>query len=385
MGNEAKGGTSVQKRKIDVRTYTMIGALVLIWVLFTILTQGKFIGVRNISNLARQMSTVGILGAGMVLVIVTGNIDLSVGSLMGLLGGIAAALMVWQGWGTIETILVVMALGVFASAIQGAIIAYTSVPAFIVTLGGLLVFRGILLGIGKGITIAPLNEDYQMLGQEYLLPILGWVLAGLAIVVVIISFISNRRSRIRYNFEVQSISSMVLKIIGFSALIIVFVLVMNLYKGIPIPVLIMAVVVIIYTFVAQKTTFGRSIYAIGGNLEAAKFSGINVKQKILTVFMMNGVVCAIAGVVYSARINAGIPAAGQSMELDAIAAAIIGGTSMTGGSGKVAGAILGALFMATLDNGMSLLNLEAFWQNIVKGVILVVAVWFDVYTKEKGK
>lgn len=385
MGNEAKGGTAVQKRKIDVRTYTMIGALVLIWVLFTILTQGKFIGVRNISNLARQMSTVGILGAGMVLVIVTGNIDLSVGSLMGLLGGIAAALMVWQGWGTIETILVVMALGIFASAIQGAIIAYTSVPAFIVTLGGLLVFRGILLGIGKGITIAPLNEDYQMLGQEYLLPVLGWILAGFAIVVVVISFISNRKSRIRYNFEVQSISSMVLKIIGFSALIIVFVLVMNLYKGIPIPVLIMAVVVIIYTFVAQKTTFGRSIYAIGGNLEAAKFSGINVKQKILTVFMMNGVVCAIAGVVYSARINAGIPAAGQSMELDAIAAAIIGGTSMTGGSGKVAGAILGALFMATLDNGMSLLNLEAFWQNIVKGVILVVAVWFDVYTKEKGK
>lgn len=385
MGNGSKSGASAQKKKIDVRTYTMIASLVLIWVLFSVLTDGKFIGVRNISNLARQMATVGILGAGMVLVIVTGNIDLSVGSLMGLLGGIAAGLMVWQGWGTIETILVVVVLGVLLSGLQGLIIAYTNVPAFIVTLGGLLVFRGVLLGIGKGITIAPLNKDYQMLGQEYLLPILGWILAGVAIVLLIVSFISKRKSRIRYNFQVSSIRKMIASILVFSVLIIGFVLVMNLYKGIPIPVLIMLLIVIIYTFVAQKTTFGRSIYAIGGNLEAAKFSGINVKNKVLTVFLMNGVVCAIAGVVYSARINAGIPAAGQSMELDAIAAAIIGGTSMSGGSGKVAGAILGALFMATLDNGMSLLNLEAFWQSIVKGIILVVAVWFDVYTKERGK
>lgn len=383
------GTGELQKKKlsskVNIRTYTMIAALVFIWILFTYMTDGNFISVRNISNLSRQMAVVGILGAGMVLVIVTGNIDLSVGSLLGALAGVGASLMVWFDWGTIPTILLLLVIGIIMGVIQGSIISYSGVPAFIVTLGGLLIFRGALLGVTKGITISPLNEDYQALGQAYISKPLGWVFACIAIVVLIILSMNKRKSRKKYNFKVDSIGKMITKVVFFSLLIIIFVATLNSYKGIPVPVLIMCLVVIVLTFVSEKTTFGRSIYAIGGNIEAAKFSGINVKRKILSVYMINGAIAAIAGVVFSARINAGVPSAGTNMELDAIAAAIIGGTSMNGGSGKVAGAILGALFMATLDNGMSLMNIQAFWQFIVKGAILILAVWFDVYTKNKGK
>lgn len=383
------GTGELQKKKssskVNIRTYTMIAALIFIWILFTYMTDGNFISVRNISNLSRQMAVVGILGAGMVLVIVTGNIDLSVGSLLGALAGVAATLMVLFNWGTIPTILLLVLIGILMGVIQGSIISYSGVPAFIVTLGGLLIFRGALLGVTKGITISPLNEDYQALGQAYISKPLGWVFACIAIAVLIILTLKKRKSRNKYNFKVESIGKLITKIVIYSLLIIIFVATLNLYKGIPVPVLIMCLVVIVLTFISEKTTFGRSIYAIGGNIEAAKFSGINVKRKILAVYMMNGAIAAIAGVVFSARINAGIPSAGTNMELDAIAAAIIGGTSMNGGSGKVAGAILGALFMATLDNGMSLMNIQAFWQFIVKGAILILAVWFDVYTKNKGK
>jgi len=382
---EKKKTNSELLKNVNIRTYTMIAVLIILWIFFSILTDGAFILTRNISNLVRQMAIVGILGTGMVLVIVTGGIDLSVGSTLGFLGGIAAALMAWNNWGTASTLTVLILGGIIIGLVQGVIIAYAGVPAFIVTLGGQLIFRGGLLGVTKGISISPLQNAYVWIGQAYFSKTLGLVLAIITIAALLVSSIRKRNSRIKYNFQVEPIHIMIIKWAMLSALILLFVLVMNSYKGIPIPVFLMVILVVIFTFIAEKTTFGRSIYAIGGNIEAAKYSGINVRRNLLIVYGLNGFIAAIAGIVLSARLNAGTPTGGINMELDAIAAAVIGGTSMSGGSGKVAGAILGALFIATIDNGMSMMNMEAFWQYIVKGFILVAAVLFDIRTKSVAK
>lgn len=379
----------MKTNKIDIknnlRSYVMFGALLIIWVFFTILTDGYFISTRNISNLTRQMAVVGILGIGAVMVIITGNIDLSVGSVLGALGGMAAALHIWNGVGPYTTIAMVLLCGILIGSIQGIIISYLRVPAFIVTLGGLLIFRGVLLGITKGISIAPFDEAYKQFGQSYIPSNIGWILAGIFCVYFVFQQLQDRMSKQKYNFEVPGSSRFIL--INAIICIVVFgiMAVLNDYRGLPVPVLIMLLLVLVFTFVAEKTTFGRSIYAIGGNREAAEYSGIKVQRNLVIVYAINGLLAAIAGIVLSARLNAGTPSAGQNMELDAIAAAVIGGTSMSGGVGKISGAILGALFMATIDNGMSMMNLDAYWQFIVKGIILVVAVWFDVYTNEKGK
>jgi D-xylose transport system permease protein len=367
----------------NVRAYAMIIGLILIWAMFAILTDGIFLSARNISNLTMQMAVVAILGAGMVLVIVTGHIDLSVGSLVGLIGGIAAALMVWKGWGTGLTIITVLLIGLAIGAIQGFITAYLNVPAFIVTLGGMMVLKGILLGITKGVTIAPMRESYKVFGQAYITNVTLFSFAGLVILSMFFLAYRKRKSGIKYNLK-QEPSSSYVKPLVYSLLILGFVYIMVAYKGMPVPVFIMLILVIVLTFLADKTTFGRSVYAIGGNLQAAIFSGISVKKIVLIVFALNGLMAAIAGIILSARLNAGSPAAGTMMELDAIAAAVIGGTSLMGGKGKVYGAILGALIMASLDNGMSLLDMDAFWQYIVKGSILIFAVWFDIYSKKKA-
>jgi len=367
----------------DIRSFAMIAGLILIWIIFTVMTDGTFLSARNFSNLTIQMAVVSILGTGMVLVIVTGNIDLSVGSLVGLAGGVAAALMVWQDWGTLPTILVVLALGLFLGLVQGFATVYLNIPAFIVTLGGMMAFRGILLGITKGVSIAPMNNSYKMLGSQYLNETAGLVLAALAVLAVVFSAIRRRLSRKKNGLPLEPIGITAGRPAVIVGLIVAFVLVMYSYKGFPVPVVIMLGLMVIFSFIAAKTKFGRYVYAVGGNVQAAHYSGVNVKKVVLLVFMLNGLIAAIAGIVLSARLNAGAPSSGNMMELDAIAAAVIGGTSLSGGKGKVYGAILGALIMASLDNGMSMLNMEAFWQYIVKGAILVLAVWFDVGMKNK--
>lgn len=368
--------------KENIRNYAMPIGIILLGIIFTILTDGVFLVPRNISNLARQMAVVGILGSGMVIIIVSGNIDLSVGSVLGISSGLAAVLIAWNNWGIIPTILVVIAVGSGIGFIQGLIIGYGKVPAFIVTLGGLIVFKGVLLGTTKGISIAPFTPQYQYIGQAYLNKPLGILFATIVFFVLTISVINERRGKLKYHLEVKKIPYMILKIVFYGVLIFGFLFLMNLYQGIPIPVIIMIVIVTILNFVMSRTVLGRKVYAIGGNIEASKYSGINVEKTTLAIFTLMGVLSALAGIVYSARINAGTTMAGQNMELDAIAAAVIGGTSFSGGVGKVPGAILGALFMAMIDNGMSLLNVEAFWQFVAKGVILVSVVWFDITTKK---
>jgi D-xylose transport system permease protein len=380
----AKASRGARWFKFDARAYTMIGALLSIWVLFSLLHE-RFLTATNLSNLFLQMSVTSILAIGMVLVIVAGHIDLSVGSLVGLTGGIAAILNVWYDWNTIPVIVVTVAIGAAVGFIQGWIIAYKAVPAFIVTLGGMLVFRGILFGISGSVTIAPLSPSLKSIGQSYTSDPIGWAfgIAGLLLVGFLV--LRKRASRLRYGFEVEPLAVSLLRMAVIGVLIIGFVAVMNSYKGIPVPFVMVVVLALLFTFISKNTTFGRQIYAIGGNQEAARLSGINIRRRVLMVFVLCNTLAAIAALVLTARLNAATMNAGQNYELDAIAACVIGGTSLIGGSGTIAGALIGALVMASLDNGMSLMNMESFWQYIVKGGILVLAVYVDIYSRNRRR
>lgn len=370
--------------KFDARAYTMIGALISIWVLFSLL-HDRFLSPTNISNLFLQMSVTSILAIGMVLVIVAGQIDLSVGSLVGLTGGIAAILNVWYEWNTIPVILATLAIGAAIGFIQGWIIAYRAVPAFIVTLGGMLIFRGILFGTTGSVTIAPLTPSVKAIGQSYVGDLIGWIFGIAALAVAGYMVMRKRTARAKFGFDVEPFAVSILRLGVIGALVIGFVYLMNSYKGIPVPFVMVIVLSLIFTFIAKNTTFGRQVYAIGGNPEAARLSGINIKRRILLVFVLCNTLAAIAALVLTARLNAATMSAGQNYELDAIAACVIGGTSLMGGTGTIAGAIIGALVMASLDNGMSLMNLESFWQYIVKGGILILAVYVDIYTRQRKK
>ncbi|MCM3634555.1 sugar ABC transporter permease [Paenibacillus camelliae] len=382
--NQAAFGSRSWKSwfKFDARAYTMIGALLAIWVLFSLLHE-RFLSPTNLSNLFLQMSVTSILAIGMVLVIVAGHIDLSVGSLVGFIGGIVAMLNVWYDWPALPVIIVAIAIGALIGCIQGWIIAYKAVPAFIVTLGGMLVFRGLLFGTTGSVTVAPLSPGLKTIGQSYMTDLIGWVIGGIGLLIAAVLVLRKRSSRSKYGFPVEPLALSVLRIIAAGTLILGFVAVMNSYKGIPVPFLMVVVLALIFTFITRNTTFGRQVYAIGGNPEAAKLSGINIKRRVMLVFVLCNTLAAIAALVLTARLNAATMTAGQNYELDAIAACVIGGTSLIGGAGSIMGALIGALVMSSLDNGMSLMNMESFWQYIVKGGILVLAVYVDIHTRNR--
>ena len=367
--------------KKNIGAYIMLLSLLVICIVFGILTDGIFFYARNISLLARQTTIVGVLAIGMMFVIVAGHIDLSVGSVLGFCGTLAGVLQVWVHWPTIPTIIVVILVGMVCGVWHGYWVAYRKVPAFIITLGGLLVFKGAKFGLSKSMSIAPMNPSFSMLGQSYIPGVIGWILAACAIVAVILAISKKRKSKIKYNFTVDPFAIDALKTVAISLLLVGAVFYLNKYRGIPVPVLIMVVLALIFTFVANSTIFGRSVYAIGGNLEASSLSGIRTKLTTLYVFIISSGLAAVAGMILTARLDAATPSAGDAMELDAIAACIIGGTSMSGGVGKVSGVIIGALVMASLDNGMSLINLENYWQFVVKGLVLTFAVWADTMSK----
>src|SRR5690554_6534075 len=370
--------------KLDVRAYTMIGALLGIWLLFGFMND-RFLSVTNLSNLFLQMSVTSILAIGMVLVIVAGQIDLSVGTLVGLTGGIAAILNVWYEWNTVPVILATLAIGALIGFFQGWIIAYRAVPAFIVTLGGMLVFRGMLFGFSGSVTVAPLTPSLKAVGQSYMVDMIGWIFGIIALAVAAILIIRKRMARQHFGFEVEPLAFSITKILVYGVLILGFVNIMKSYKGIPVPFVMVIVLALVFSFISKNTTFGRHVYAIGGNPEAARLSGINIKRRILIVFILCNTLAAVAGLVLVARLNAATMSAGNMYELDAIAACVIGGTSLMGGIGTIAGALIGALVMASLDNGMSIMNLESYWQYIVKGSILVLAVYVDIYTRNRKK
>ncbi|WP_227003292.1 sugar ABC transporter permease [Kozakia baliensis] len=358
-------------------------AIAVLWSLFTWATDGDFLTARNLSNLLRQMAITGMLASGMVFVIVSGEIDLSVGSLLGLLGGLAAILDNQYHLPFWANMPLVLLLGVLIGAFNGYWVAYLRIPSFIVTLAGLLAWRGVLLGITGGITITPISSTFVAISQSYLPNFVSYIL-GLAIFgTLAFTLFRNRVKRAEYGLPVPSMGLDIAKLVGIGVAIVAFFGVLDAYRGVPLPVLIVLVLLGLFTLMARRTVFGRRIYAIGGNLEATRLSGVNVQLIKLCVFALMGAMAALAGIATTARLAAGSPSAGSLQELDAIASCIIGGTSMRGGVGTVFGALIGALIMASLDNGMSMLGVDTYWQMIVKGVILLLAVWLDVATTQK--
>jgi len=366
-------------------------ALAAIWGVFFFLTHGSYLDAQNISNLFRQMTVTALLSIGMVLVIVTGGIDLSVGKLAGFVSVVVAYLQfyVWfklfPGQVVLPAILSVICgllVGLLAGVVQGYIIAYLGLPAFIVTLGGMWLFNGLLLLVTQGKTIAANQPVFSDIAQGYLPPIWGWVIFALIVVALIWNVFNSRRNKQKFGFTPRALYLDFLSVGVVLVVILGYVYSVNSYKGIPAPVLLLAVVAIAIAYAANNTRFGRYAYAIGGNREAARLSGINISRLIFMVFVLMGGLCGVSGVVLASYVGYGTIAAGTGYELDAIAACILGGTSPLGGVGTIPGALIGALIIASLTTGLQMLNVQPAWQYVVKAIILIAAVYIDVYFKK---
>ena len=390
--------TSIKKRtaKIDLKQYGMLMALVAIIVLFTIMTDGKLIKPMNISNLIFQNSYVIILAIGMLLCILTGgNIDLACGSVVGLIGACAGTFIITMGMNVYVAIILCLLIGIAVGAWQGFWIAYVGIPPFICTLSGMLVFRGITLLILKGMTLAPFPAAYQQLstgfipdflpemmlfGQKIKSPLC--LLLGILIAVgFCVSQILSNINKKKKGYETQPVLVMLIKMIAISAVVIWVFYLLSRYRGIPTVLIILGLLLAVYSFFTQKTVRGRHLYAIGGNMKAARLSGVKTKQMMFFAYTNMSFIAAIAGLVFAARLNSAAPTAGQSFEMDAIASCFIGGASAYGGTGTISGALIGALIMGVLNNGMSLLGMSTNLQQVVKGLVLLTAVALDVISK----
>ncbi|HEY9213951.1 MAG TPA: sugar ABC transporter permease [Ancylobacter sp.] len=409
--------------EIDVRFLGMVGALATIWIVFDFLADGTFLTPRNLWNLSVQTSSIAVMSTGMVLVIVMRHIDLSVGSILGVTGMIMAVfqasyLMPTFGFNNPAVIVFTLVAGILAGtligALHGFVIAYLGVPAFIVTLGGLLVWRGAAWAVAEGKTIPLVDDNFKLLGGGANGSIgahWSWVVAAIACVVILSAAIQARRQRLRFHFPLKPMWAEILTVAIGCLAVVAATLVVNAYTlpavlarryaeaagievppeglsisfGYAIPVLVALAVGVIMTFVTTRTRFGRYVFAIGGNPEAAELAGINTKRVTLMVFALMGALAAIGAAISTARLNSATNAQGTLDELYVIAAAVIGGTSLAGGSGTVAGAMLGALVMQSLQSGMVLMRVDTPYQNIVVGIVLVFAVWIDTVYRKRFK
>ena len=375
----------------NIRQYSMFIGLLLIMTLANILTSGLFLTPRNLTNLFLQTGYIAVLAIGMVMVIVGGHIDLSIGSVAAFCAAIAALLQVRSGVDTIWVLLIALAIGMTIGAIQGIIVAYAQVPAFIVTLAAQMFFRGAVLAITGGNTIGPFQDNFRKLGSGYLLDffsgdlfnITALVLGFLLILLLVILQANKRRKRIHYGFKVLSTRFFIAQQVLLSAIIAFFAYNLSAYKGIPYTIIIVAVFFVLYSYITQRTKIGRSVYAIGGNSLAAELSGIKVKFTTMMMFVSMGLLAAVSGMLFAARMNSASPSTGTAFELEAIAASYVGGVSAKGGVGTVTGAVIGALVIASINNCMSLLNAEVWLQYMVKGIVLVIAVLFDIMMRKK--
>lgn len=375
----------------NIQTYGMVIALVGIAVLFQILTNGILLTPLNITNLIMQNSYIIILAIGMLIVIITGEIDLSVGSVAAFVGAVAGMLLVTQDLPIWLAIILCLLIGAMIGAWQGFWVAYVNIPAFIVTLAGMLIFRGLTLVTLQGETIAPFPDGFRSLSSAFLpdwfggqdFHILTIVLGIIFSVLFILYELNFRRTNRKYNLHVSSFPSFVTKLIIFTFAINFFTYSLARYAGTPYILLILILLIIGYTFVMNRTVIGRHVYSVGGNENAARLSGVKTKKIKFLAFVNMGVLAAFAGLVFTGRLNAATPQAGTLFELDAIAAAVIGGASFSGGVGRVFGAVIGALVMGLLNNGMSLMGIGIDWQQAIKGLVLLLAVAFDVLSKRR--
>ena len=379
----------------NVREYGMYIALFVIMAIFTFLTNGLFLSPRNISNLINQTGYIAVLAVGMTLVIVIRHIDLSVGFMAGFLGAIAAILMAQKGLPAVAVVPLVLVFGIIGGMITAFLIVYFGIPAFVATLAGWLIYRGLLLQatMATGTIIIP-NADFNAIGNGFIpdIPGLGFIpghaltllLGAIAIVFFILGQINDRKRKKAYNFEVLPGAMFALKLIFISAIVGLVAWVMASYNGISWTAVIVLLVVGIYHFITTRTVLGRHIYAVGGNPEAADLSGVSVKKITYVVFASMGFLTALSGILFTSRLQSATTTAGTLFELDAIAAAYVGGVSAAGGVGTIIGSLIGALVMASLSNGMNLMGVDISVQYIARGLVLAAAVIFDAATRRRG-
>ena len=378
--------------KTNIRDYMMYIALVVIMVFFAIKTNGGFLQARNIANLINQAGYVAVMAIGMTLILIISHIDLSVGYVAGFSGSVAAILMTKYHMNEWLAILIVLVLGLVIGLYHGILVTKVGVPAFVTTLAGMFIFRGLLnLSLQKTGTIIIPNKGLNELSNGFIpdittkgdLHYLTLIIGGLLVLAMIYTEIKTRKNKVKYDFEVPSMPIFIFKLIALSAIIMVVIWTLASYEGIPWTAVIVSVVLIIYNYMLNKTRLGRAIYGIGGNAQAAELSGINVKRVTLFAFCSVSLMAALGGVLYTSRLQSATPTAGAGFELDAIASCYIGGVAVSGGVGRVTNTIIGTLVIMSLTNGMNLMGIDIAYQYIVKGLIFVIAVAFDVRNRKK--
>jgi putative multiple sugar transport system permease protein len=376
----------------NIRQYGMLVALIVIMLFFQVMTAGTLLRPLNVTNLILQNSYIVIMALGMLLVIVAGHIDLSVGSIAAFVGALSAVMIVNNQIPPLLAVPACLAVGALIGAWQGFWVAYMKIPAFIVTLAGMLVFRGLTLVLLQGQSIGPFPVEFQRLSSGFIPDLFGIeglhvtsLLVGLLISAVLIYLdVAARRNQLKFGFEVIPIPFFVLKNLAISAAIMALCYLLASYKGLPNVLVLMFLLIAAYTFITNRTVIGRRLYALGGNEKAARLSGVQTSRLTFYTFINIGVLAALAGLVFAARLNSATPKAGNGFELDVIAACFIGGASASGGVGTVIGAIIGAFVMGVMNNGMSIVGVGVDWQQAIKGLVLLAAVYFDVYNKNKG-
>lgn len=384
--------TLVMLFRNNIREYGMLIALIIIMLFFQFRTEGILFRPVNITNLVLQNSYVIAMALGMLLIIVSGWIDLSVGSVVALIGALAAVLMVKYDVNWFLTVLICLAVGAIIGAFQGYWVAYLKIPAFIVTLAGMLIFRGLTFVLLQGESIGPFPTEFQKISSGFIPDIFNYpgfhltsILIGVILsVILIVLDIRGRKNQQKYGFEVTPIYFFIAKNVVITAAVMGLCYLMASYKGLPNVLVLLFVLITGYAYITSTTTIGRRIYAMGGNEKAARLSGVNTPRLLFYTFINMGVLAALAGLIVAARLNSATPNAGDGMELDVIAACFIGGASASGGIGTVIGTVVGAFMIGVLNNGMSIVGLGIDWQKVVKGSVLLIAVLFDVYNKNKS-
>ena len=377
--------------KNNLREYGLLLSLVAIMVFFQIQTNGTLFQPLNLTNLILQNSYIIVMALGMLLVIVAGHIDLSVGSVSGFVGAVAAVLMVNQGMHFVPATIICLVLGGVIGAAQGYWVAFYKIPSFIVTLAGMLVFKGLALAVLQGSSVGPFPDDFQLLSTGFIpdpfagetLRITSLVAGILMALVLLITKVRGRAERVKHGMESEPAALFMAKNLVFAGMIAAFSYMLASYKGLPNVLIVMLLLMLVYDFVTSRTTVGRRIYALGGNEKAARLSGIKTERLTFYTFINMGVLSALAGLIFAARLNTATPKAGLGFELDVIAACFIGGASASGGVGKVLGAVIGAFIMGVMNNGMSIMGIGIDYQQVIKGLVLLAAVCVDVYNKKK--
>lgn len=376
-----------------MRDYGLLLALIAIMAFFQVMTNGTLLKAVNITNLFLQNSYIIVMALGMLIVIVAGHIDLSVGSVMGFIGALAAVLIVQNDLSVWVTVPICLVVGGIIGAAQGYWVAYWKIPSFIVTLAGMLVFRGMSLWLLEGQSVGPFPKEFQIISTGFIPDVFGInrpngtaLAAGVVLVSVMIALGLRKRNRnAQYGIEDEPMNFFAVRTFIVSAALLFVTYKLSTFRGLPNVLISMAVLTVVYAFITENTVIGRRFYALGGNVKAAKLSGIKTERMTFLAFVNMGVLAALAGLIFAARLNTATPKAGFAVELDVIAAVFIGGASMSGGSGKIIGAVVGAFIMGVLNNGMSIMGIGIDFQQMIKGLVLLAAVFFDVYNKQKSR